>query len=815
MNPFLKLFKGGLVAIILVVFSHTMFSQETEILKIKQEISKKGIKRFIKELDNSPIQLKLEKIKLLGKVKNRELVIPMISKFLNQKSQAENIRIATVIALGEMGYLQMKMRLLAVLMKEKNSDVRIEIIRVLGKYVNKTYMPYFIELLKDPDPRIQIAARKAIVLIGKSAVYPLTSKYNSSKNTTVRKHIVIALGDLGKLNTFALLLSALTDQDIGIRKEAALAVGKKDSKLGRELLISIYGILKNEGQKKFLEEAVMIIGKPMVQPILQLMLTNEESSVRDDALMLLKRLGKNATEGMIELLRDESKDVRKMAANGLDKMQWEPSSEEEKATYLIALEKWEEVKSLGEASVDPLIAAIECNDPVIKRKIIILLGESASPKIVAPLVKIINSRNQIDRDMKRSAKAYIVKAKNPTDVDALVSLALIYANEVGHREIIAWAMERLYVLKDRRAIPVYRSNRSTKSALILLELGEVEELMMGVENVRSAKFNAVKNLGSIKDARMVEPIVTHFLNDLSEDKQVRYQAAVALGKIGDESAVQPLIDILINDKEPMVKSASARALGEIKSKSAVEALITALQNDPDRGTRTGAAIALGMIKDESSLDALIAAQKNDSENVVTYNAGLALLEMKHPKAIDFYISVLSFNNIEMRSEAAAILQQMNHAKAQKAMPAVQKVIRDDAYITEIATYDVLGRVDFVELRNVKGDKVALKKYFYNNRYMAMQITEVLMTDPATGNELLKIDYEEGKPKVSKWICINRKGNIIKRSGKVILVNTFRAQQESKYNISYNGNVKAKMVTKIFICKNCIANTKLSDCLYVW
>jgi HEAT repeat protein len=92
------------------------------------------------------------------------------------------------------------------------------------------------------------------------------------------------------------------------------------------------------------------------------------------------------------------------------------------------------------------------------------------------------------------------------------------------------------------------------------------------------RAKTVKELGKIKDARVITPLI-NALKDT--DSYVRGQAAWALGEIKDSHAVQPLITVL-NDDYVYVRQESARALGKLKDSRAVQPLITALKDEsPD------------------------------------------------------------------------------------------------------------------------------------------------------------------------------------------------------------------------------------------
>jgi HEAT repeat protein len=95
---------------------------------------------------------------------------------------------------------------------------------------------------------------------------------------------------------------------------------------------------------------------------------------------------------------------------------------------------------------------------------------------------------------------------------------------------------------------------------------------LGDEKDSDVRGNAARALGTIGDARAVEPLIIRALGD--SDHGVRWNAAEALGKIG-EPTVEPLIRALVDGSND-VRQNAAQALGTIGDARAVEPLIRAL-----------------------------------------------------------------------------------------------------------------------------------------------------------------------------------------------------------------------------------------------
>ncbi|UCE39890.1 MAG: HEAT repeat domain-containing protein [Candidatus Aminicenantes bacterium] len=112
---------------------------------------------------------------------------------------------------------------------------------------------------------------------------------------------------------------------------------------------------------------------------------------------------------------------------------------------------------------------------------------------------------------------------------------------------------------------------------ILLEFGdEIEEPLLEAlkEDNKWIKFGAANVLGKIKSEKAVIPLIG-LLND--QDRAVRDEAAVALARINSDMAVQPLLDLLKHEIS-YVREEAAWALGEMKANDAVYTLIQTLDD---------------------------------------------------------------------------------------------------------------------------------------------------------------------------------------------------------------------------------------------
>ncbi len=125
-----------------------------------------------------------------------------------------------------------------------------------------------------------------------------------------------------------------------------------------------------------------------VEPLIAA-LQDDSWGVRSYAAAALGAIGDGrAVKPLTSLIRDGKKVVRKAAAEALAKIG--PSADpESQGWYLVALEQWDRAASLGEAALEPLIAALGNGEVDAAR----VLGEIGSARATEPLVSVLKDRD--------------------------------------------------------------------------------------------------------------------------------------------------------------------------------------------------------------------------------------------------------------------------------------------------------------------------------------------------------------------------------------------------------------------------------------
>ena len=97
-------------------------------------------------------------------------------------------------------------------------------------------------------------------------------------------------------------------------------------------------------------------------------------------------LGSFAVEPLIAALKDTDEEVRRAAAEALDRLGWKPEQDESAGWYWMAKRYWGQCVVLGALAVEPLIAALKHKDSDARKVAAEALGEIKDPRAVEPLI---------------------------------------------------------------------------------------------------------------------------------------------------------------------------------------------------------------------------------------------------------------------------------------------------------------------------------------------------------------------------------------------------------------------------------------------
>jgi HEAT repeat protein len=238
------------------------------------------------------------------------------------------------------------------------------------------------------------------------------------------------------------------------------------------------------------------------------------------------------------------------------------------------------------------------------------------------------------------------------------------------------------------------------------------ETLQKDEAIDVRKFAAI-SLGTIKDKRIIEPLIEAFNNDTEpiqeasarallnrqdqfgekavdilidilkcSNKDIRASAALRFGRLrGDyQRAVFPLIDAL-KDEERTVRYCASESLSKITitDKRAVLPLTGALK-DESKDVRKHVARALGRIEDKRIVPPLITALR-DHDSSVRCAASSSLGRSEDERAVEPLIDVMQDTDIQVKK---TVIEALGRLKDRRAVEPLSKALNDEATIRRYA-----------------------------------------------------------------------------------------------------------------------------------
>jgi HEAT repeat protein len=532
------------------------------------------------------------------------------------KNENRHVRKKAAEGLGNMGDPRGTEPLISAL-DDEYWEVRKRAVEALGKIKDEKAIDPLVSSLNDRDHDVRFWAARALEKIGNPAIGPLVMALKN-RESMIRKGAADALSTIGWQpanpgETITFLLAKQSWDELASIGAAAL-----DSLVER--------LEDNDGDiRKGAAGALEKIGNPAIEPLVKI-LESKNSAVRKEAADILNMMGwkpsntkeqvllhlanqrwdaivKTGTPAIPSLsvaLKDKDSGIRKNAADALEKIGWRPSTEEEKAWFLLANQNFDDLSKRGSLGTDLLIIALQDKDDDIRKKALRALGKKGDPREVLPIAAALKDGNPEIRLESASA------LKRTGDEGAVKPLIDTLEDENAKvREEAAGALAAI-------------GSPSVAPLINVLAVGR-----------KTSRQYAARALGTIGDARSIEPLITA-LKD--EDWKVVKASALSLGKIGATSALDPLI-ALLEEKDPNIREGAAEALGKIGDRRAVPPLIDALA-DESSFVREKAAESLGALGDKSSLESLKHTLK-DNNGSVRKEAAKALAKMDwEPSASD-------------------------------------------------------------------------------------------------------------------------------------------------------------------------------------
>ncbi|MHC4566474.1 MAG: HEAT repeat domain-containing protein [Planctomycetota bacterium] len=474
----------------------------------------------------------------------------------------------------------------------------------------------------------------------------------------------------------------------------------------------------------------------------------------------------------------------------------------------------EAYKKKGDVQKLLAVARIPEGSPIypVRCKAIRALGEIGDPAAVELLIAIMKDKSE-RRDPRNVAATALGKIGDNRAVEPLIT---VLKDESEEKRLRTKSAEALGLIGDPRAVEPLTAVLESKTSVRNTPIGAIGALVTCPDEKvvraliaytsRSQYFDIerLSDRWAKVDNPPIEPLTTLLKDD---DANTRKKAATVLDRLKWKPANDTEKALLFIAKEDW-----EQCLG--LDKSSVRKLLTGRLRDDKDDIRAGAATTLGKTKDPNAVDSLVSVAAEDSSRRVREHARLAILEIADMTRVDLYVDLMDSGGPGVRLKAARILLDSEDPKADEVRDRARKVIEyEESYITEKMLYDARGRSLTAILFNNEGKSVATRTFAYNEQNTRLIDEEVIHVD---GEKIHTTDYGPSGVKTNAmWLCLDEKGNIIEKDGKPVLVGTFRAQQESRYENRYSLGLIIERTTKIYPCKNSADETGISDCRYVW
>jgi hypothetical protein len=273
------------------------------------------------------------------------------------------IRLGAVNALGNVNdYRAVQPLLLAC--KDKDEKVRVAAIEALGQMSDERAVSQLIHGLESDDQKVRVAVRTSLSRIGEPAVGPLISALKNAKfgADDAAIHALVRIG----ASAIPALLEALKDSDRRVSLHATEVLNKLGWHPASDELGAIYFITSGKW------EECESIGMAAVEPLLrdlknhpvEAMITLGKISTWLDDPALRARL----IESLIPYLQDRLPKIAQTAASELERLGWQPVTDELGARFYFFLGDWKKCADYGSPAVPLLVEVLKEPERKVARK---------------------------------------------------------------------------------------------------------------------------------------------------------------------------------------------------------------------------------------------------------------------------------------------------------------------------------------------------------------------------------------------------------------------------------------------------------------
>ncbi len=559
--------------------------------------------------------------------------------------------------------------LVKIFWKEKDNEVRQEIIGAMGRAGSSLAAAGLLNLLKESFERQFIALGEVEEedffgdpIQMDDAYYQKKAEladWNEQLEAEFRQTMANALAQLGD-NAVPRLSLVLVDADESHTEEMRILAAQ---------------ILKQIKTPMAIHTLMHELTKYRPQD------TSEIQSARESAL---EEIGHDAIPAVLTLLRDADPETRRKGISMLKGMaiKAKPDSGDWRVTVSVTYDA---------RAIEPLIAALDDEDPEVRSEALDALSryyvdEKIVPKVLAMLdhdpsahvrstaawalgqmgeprgiLPLILRLNDLNKEMRFRAADMLgeIAAK----IGAAAVIAHLEASSNADTALSQKVLKALAPLSKRTLKPEAIHSRVSKAMQKISQEGSLDRLLPALESAdEETRVDLMQQIQPIADESAIallakqlqekNPRVRRLAAEIlsgiggpnvvdalliglkDQDYSVRSTAAEGLGNTQSELAVLPLSNVLLRDENEHCRYEAARSLGKIESKTAMPALLHGL-NDRDENVQRECIVSLGNLGDTTAIpvlrDRLTQAGKNGS---IAQYALIALLKLGDGSFLD-------------------------------------------------------------------------------------------------------------------------------------------------------------------------------------
>ncbi len=394
-----------------------------------------------------------------------------------------------------------------------------------------------VESLGDGNPVTRYFAVTALRKIKDAGSLPYLIKATRDRNSYVRLEAVRTIGEMQDPSAVPALIDALRDRDIDVSHEAAKALCKFDDPRKIYAVKFLIEDLKDKSPfiKMRAEYALVQLGRPATELLIKA-LKNENVNIRRGAALALGKIGDpRAIDPLIELLKLNDKGSSWAAAMSLSNFREKRAANAlvnalDFSKGYLRQRLVAGLCQVGPVAAGPMTAKLNDKDSNIR---LIALNYFICIKDKRKNAFLIDALKDENARIRRSAAGKIAALKDPEFTDALISAWNDKDSEVRTRIADALALigpaatgKLLVMLGDKN--PYFRW-RAARCLGKIRDRRAVDNLLLFLnDEVSAVKWSVIDALGEIGDVRAVEPLIA-MLDD--GDPGIRKKAAEALMQI--------------------------------------------------------------------------------------------------------------------------------------------------------------------------------------------------------------------------------------------------------------------------------------------